>query len=74
MSEKIEARKAALKKNLTDLAEAQIAAQGFASLRARDLAKEAGCSVGAIYNVFDDLTALTLEVNGRTFLRLGAFV
>ncbi|MBO9464915.1 TetR/AcrR family transcriptional regulator [Tropicibacter sp. R15_0] len=74
MSEKTKARKAALREKLIELAEAQIAAEGLPSLRARSLAKEAGCAVGAIYTHFDDLNALTLEVNGRTFRRLGAKV
>ena len=30
--------------------------------------------MGAIYNVFDDMTGLILAVNGRTFRRMGAFV
>ncbi|MEJ6389294.1 TetR/AcrR family transcriptional regulator [Gymnodinialimonas ulvae] len=74
MAGKVEARKAALRGKLVDLAEARIEAEGLAALRARDLAKEAGCAVGAIYTHFDDLHALTLEVNGRTFVRLGAVV
>ena len=41
------------------------------ALKARDLAKDAGCAVGAIYSHFDDLNALILAVNGRTFQRLG---
>ena len=71
---KVEDRRADLKENLIRLAEAQIATFGLASLRARDLAEKAGCAVGAIYNVFADLTALVIEVNGRTFARIGAEV
>lgn len=67
-------RRSALRDRLTDLAEAQIAAHGLAALRARDLAAGAGCALGAIYNVFDDLPALVLAVNARTFTRLGAQV
>ncbi len=74
MSTKVAERKAALRQKLVDLAEAQIEAEGMASLRARDLAREAGCAVGAIYTHFDDLGALVLEVNGRTFAKLGAAV
>lgn len=74
MAGKVEARKAVLRQKLIDLAEAQIAQDGLASLRARDLAREAGCAVGAIYTHFEDLGALVLEVNGRTFERLGAAV
>lgn len=60
-----------LRARLIDLAEAQIASAGAASLKARDLAARAGCAVGAIYNVFDDMTALVMQVNVRTFARLG---
>ena len=74
MSEKTKARKAALRGKLVDLAEERIAADGLRALKARELAQAAGCSVGAIYNVFDDMTALVLEVNGRTFRRLGQSV
>ncbi len=61
-----------LRVRLIELAEAQIAAQGAESLKARELAGQAGCAVGAIYNVFDDMTALVMQVNVRTFARLGA--
>lgn len=64
-------RRDTLREALIVIAEKQIAAEGIAGLRARDLATEAGCALGAIYNVFPDLTALTLEVNARTFADLG---
>lgn len=71
MAGKVEARRAKLRENLIGLAEARIAATGLGSLRARDLAKEAGCALGAIYTVFGDLGDLVLAVNARTFERLG---
>ncbi|MDV7142664.1 TetR/AcrR family transcriptional regulator [Tropicimonas sp. TH_r6] len=71
MSDKTDARREALRQNLTDIAERQIASAGLSSLKARALAGEAGCSVGAIYNVFEDLDGLIMDVNGRTFRRLG---
>ena len=74
MAGRSEARKAALKERLTDLAETRIAAEGAGALRARDLAKAAECSVGQIYNVFPDMNALVMEVNGRTFRRIHARV
>lgn len=74
MSDATKARKAALREKLITLAEAQIAADGLSSLRARSLAKDAGCAVGAIYTHFADLNTLVLEVNGRTFRRLGLAV
>jgi AcrR family transcriptional regulator len=74
MASKKEMRRAELREKLIDIAETTIATQGLAALRARDLAANAGCAVGAIYNVFGDLTELTLEVNARTFHRLGETV
>jgi AcrR family transcriptional regulator len=53
-------------------AETLIAGAGLANLRARVLADTAGCSVGAIYDVFPDLDALMLVVNGRTLEAIDA--
>ncbi len=74
MAGKVAERRAALRENLVLIAERTIADHGLGALRARDLASEAGCAVGAIYNVFGDLTDLVLTVNARTFRRLGADV
>ena len=74
MAGKVEARKALLREALIDAAEAQIRLGGLSSLKARPLAQAAGCALGAIYNIFDDLDALVMAVNARTFRRLGAFV
>ena len=74
MAGKVAQRRAALRENLVLIAERTISEKGLTALRARDLASEAGCAVGAIYNVFGDLTDLVLTVNARTFHRLGADV
>lgn len=74
MAGKVEKRKAELREKLILAAERRIESSGLAALRARDLASEVGCAVGAIYNVFDDLDALVLAVNGRTFKKLGIAV
>lgn len=74
MATKTELRRQELRDTLIAIAERTIAADGLTALRARDLASEAGCAVGAIYNVFGDLTDLVLAVNARTFHRLGADV
>lgn len=74
MAGKVEARRAALRDALIQHAERRIAQDGLKNLRARDLAKDAGCALGAIYNVFGDLDDLVLSVNARTFKRLGAAV
>jgi AcrR family transcriptional regulator len=74
MSKKTEARREQLRSRLIDAAERRVAEGGVDALRARELAAEVGCALGAIYTVFDDLTELALAVNGRTFRRLGAAV
>ncbi|MEM1374693.1 MAG: TetR/AcrR family transcriptional regulator [Pseudomonadota bacterium] len=67
-------KREALRTRLLDIAEARIAEGGLEVLKARDLAAEAPCSVGAIYNVFGDLKDIALAVNGRTFQRIGQSV
>ncbi len=59
-------RRARLRDDLVAAAEARIVEGGLAALKARDLAREVGCALGAIYNVFPDLDALILAANGRT--------
>jgi AcrR family transcriptional regulator len=71
---KTDQRREDLRQRLIDSAETRIAAQGLAAVKARDLAREADCAVGAIYNVFTDLNGLIMAVNGRTFHRLGETV
>ena len=71
---KVDERRAILRDALIDIAETAITKDGLSGLRARDLAKQAGCAVGAIYNVFGDLNDLVLAVNARTFHDLGATV
>jgi AcrR family transcriptional regulator len=61
-----DARRSLLHEKLVEAAERTIAARGLPALKARDLAREAGCAVGAIYNVFPDLDGLILAVNMRT--------
>ena len=65
-------RRAALRQRLIELAEAAISEKGLAALRARDLARRAGCAVGSIYTAFDDLDELILRVGARTLDRLDA--
>jgi AcrR family transcriptional regulator len=63
-------RRQSLKDALIDAAERAIAANGLAGLKARELAAEVGCAVGAIYNAVDDLDDLVLAVNSRTLAAL----
>lgn len=74
MASKSQVRREQLRERLVEAAELRIARDGLHELRARDLAGDAGCAVGAIYNVFDDLNAIIMAVNGRTFLKLEEFV
>ena len=63
-------RRSNLKNALIDAAEQTISREGLAGLRARSLAFEVGCAVGAIYNVVDDIDDLIFAVNERTLLAL----
>lgn len=69
-----EERRDALRLRLIDIVERRIAEQGLDAIKARDVAREAGCALGAIYNVVADMNELVMAVNGRTFKRLGRFV
>jgi AcrR family transcriptional regulator len=72
MAESTDARRADLRRHLIEAADRRISREGLAALRARDLARDAGCSVGAIYTVFADLDDLVFAVNSRTLDRLDA--
>src|ERR1700674_29931 len=74
MSTKTAERRQELKDALIDAAERAISGGGLAALRARDLAAEVGCAVGAIYNVFPNLDTLVLEVNARTLRSFERFL
>jgi AcrR family transcriptional regulator len=65
-------RYAALRTRLVDAAERTIVERGLAALKARDLAAEAGCAIGTIYNVFEHLDELVLAVGSRTLAMLDA--
>lgn len=65
-------RRARLREDLTEAAERRIADIGLDGLKARDLAREVGCALGAIYNVFPDLDALVIAVNSRTLAQFEA--
>jgi AcrR family transcriptional regulator len=67
---KTQTRRQNLKEALVTAAEKTIGTEGLRGLKARDLAAEAGCAVGAIYNVVDDLDDLILAVNARTLAAL----
>ena len=64
------ARREKLKEALVDAASRTIAKDGIRGLKARALADEAGCALGAIYNVVADLDELVLHANARTLASL----
>ena len=70
MITKAQDRRQKLRMDLIDAAERRIEADGLANLKARGLAKEVGCALGAIYNVFPDLDTLVVSVNSRTLARI----
>ncbi|MBV8335263.1 MAG: TetR/AcrR family transcriptional regulator [Alphaproteobacteria bacterium] len=63
-------RYAALRTRLIDVAERTVAARGLDAVKARDLAAEAECAIGTIYNVFEHLDELVLCVGARTLAML----
>jgi AcrR family transcriptional regulator len=67
-------RRGVVRTDLIASAERVIAAKGLAALNARDLAEAAGCSLGAIYNVFPHLDAIVFEVNSRTLALFEEYV
>ncbi|WP_022705200.1 TetR/AcrR family transcriptional regulator [Pseudorhodobacter ferrugineus] len=71
---KADLRREDLRARLIDIAETRIRDEGLPAIKARELAREADCAVGAIYNVFPDLNGLIMAVNGRTFQSLGKVV
>src|SRR3954449_13416343 len=65
-------RRDKLRDALINAAERTIETDGLRALRARDLAAEVGCAVGAIYNAVADLDELIYAVNARTLAALEA--
>lgn len=67
---KPEQRRDQLREALLLAAERAMAEKGLSGLKARDLASEIGCSLGAIYNLVEDMDALVLRVGARTLAGL----
>ncbi len=74
MTTRTAVRREELRAALVDAAERAIAARGLGGLRARDLARDVGCALGAIYNAFPSLDALVFAVNARTLREIDAFI
>src|SRR5437868_5357565 len=71
MSKALE-RRAKLRESLILAAERSMAARGLAGLKTRELAREIGCAIGAVYNLVADMDELILLVGSRTLARLDA--
>ena len=48
-----------------------VAEEGLSALQARRIAREAGCAVGTLYNLFGDIDGLVIAVNAQTLAMLG---
>jgi AcrR family transcriptional regulator len=57
---------------MLDIARNSIASKGLRSLKVRDVADAAGCSIGSVYNEFGDFDGLILTVNRQTMQALTA--
>jgi AcrR family transcriptional regulator len=60
-------KRALLREKLIQAALVRIQDAGLAGLRARDLAQDAGCALGAIYNIFVDLDELIFHAKAEVF-------
>ena len=70
----ITGRREALHEAVLAAAEARVAASGLAALGVREVAREAGCSLGMVYKLFASHDELVLAVNARTLRALGGAV
>jgi AcrR family transcriptional regulator len=59
-----------LQSSILQIATAAVAANGTSALSTRKIAKEIGCAHGTIYNIFDNLDAIILSINGTSLDRL----
>lgn len=67
MARNTETRRQRIFEDAMDAATKIARKEGLGSLTVRRIANQIGCSVGTIYNVFDNLDTLILHLNGRTF-------
>ena len=69
LREQIKGRRRAL---ILEIARGLIASKGLRSLKVRDLAEAADCSIGSVYNEFGDFDGVILTVNRETVQALTA--
>jgi AcrR family transcriptional regulator len=61
-----ERKKVQRRRRLIEIARRLIASKGLRSLKVRDVAEAADCSIGSVYNEFGDFDGLILTVNRET--------
>lgn len=59
---------------LLAVAQRLLEAEGLSAVQARRVSREAGCSVGTLYNVFGDIDGLIIALNAGTLALLGEAV
>ena len=59
-------KKSERRSHILQIARTLIAAKGLRSLKVRDVASAAGCSIGTVYNEFEDFDELVLAVSRDT--------
>lgn len=70
MAGKREQKREHLTARLIEAAKTRIVEEGLPNLRARDVAQDAGCALGGLYTVFEDLDDLVIHVNSTTLAAL----
>lgn len=65
-------KREALRVRLIDAAVQAVENGGMSSLRVKDVARVAGCSLGQVYTFFEDIDAVMVAVNSRTIAELDA--
>lgn len=55
-----------IREEILTLASSIVAKEGLQGLQARRIAREAGCSVGSLYNIFGDIDGLIIATNIET--------
>lgn len=70
MSSKTQTRREHQREALFEAAEKAIERGGLRNLKAREIADAAGCALGAIYNLVEDMDEIVLRVGMRTLARL----
>lgn len=63
--------RAELRPKAFNIARAIVTTEGLSGLQARRVAREAGCAVGTLYNLFGDMDGLAIAVNQETVRLLG---